>query len=111
MYINLETPIKDIQSLFFQIGFFNDENEHILAIEKPGEGNMNVVLRVKTNLRSFIAKQSRPYVQKYQDVAAPVNRIDVEYQFYATATNESITKHTPKILAYNKAHNLSLIHI
>ena len=106
MYINLDTPVKDIQNLFFQIGFFNDENEHILAIEKPGEGNMNVVLRVKTNLRSFIAKQSRPYVQKYQDVAAPVNRIDVEYQFYATATNESITKHTPKILAYNKAHNL-----
>ena len=44
------------------------ENEDLLNVTKAGEGNMNVVLRIKTNRRSFIFKQSRPYVQKYQDI-------------------------------------------
>ena len=109
MYIDLDTPLKEIQHLFEKIGFFDNEKEQILSIEKPGEGNMNVVLRVKTNMRSFIAKQSRPYVQKYQNVAAPVNRIHVEYQFYSTAINETIKKHIPKVLAYNETHNLLIL--
>lgn len=109
MYINLDTSIIEIQNLFNTIGFLDSKKEQILSIEKPGEGNMNVVLRVKTNLRSFIAKQSRPYVQKYQNIAAPVNRINVEYQFYSTASNENTANHFPKVLAYNATHNLLLL--
>ena len=33
------------------------ENEDLLNVTKAGEGNMNVVLRIKTNRRSFIFKQ------------------------------------------------------
>jgi len=32
------------------------QSEKIKEVEKPGEGNMNVVLRIKTNERTFIAK-------------------------------------------------------
>ena len=76
-------------------------DEHINTVEKPGEGNMNVVLRVKTGLRSFILKQSRPFVQKYQQIAAPLERIAVEKQFYETVQGVDLKAHLPKIFGYD----------
>lgn len=64
---------------------------------------MNVVLRIKTNKRSFILKQSRPFVQKYQQIEAPLNRIAVEYQFYKTIRSEALKPHIPKILGYDSS--------
>ncbi len=78
-----------------------DSNEKISSLEKPGEGNMNIVLRIKTNKRSFILKQSRPFVQKYQQIEAPLDRIAVEYQFYKTVKGENLLPHIPKILGYD----------
>ena len=78
------------------------ENEDLLNVTKAGEGNMNVVLRIKTNRRSFIFKQSRPYVQKYQDIPAPIDRIDVEYSFYNTTSKIKSKDHFPKIINYTK---------
>ncbi len=57
-------------------------DETIVLIEKPGEGNMNYVLRVRTDRQSFIVKQSRPWVEKYPQLDAPIERIVVEAQFY-----------------------------
>jgi len=59
-----------------------EAGETVLHIEKPGEGNMNFVRRVVTNQRSFILKQSRPWVEKYPQVAAPVERLEAEAAFY-----------------------------
>ena len=56
--------------------------EKIETLEKAGEGNMNLVLRVKTNQRSLIIKQSRPWVEKYPHILAPLERAIVEGQFY-----------------------------
>ena len=36
------------------------ENEIIKKVESAGEGNMNVVLRIKTNFKSFILKHPDP---------------------------------------------------
>jgi 5-methylthioribose kinase len=109
MFIDQQTPIEGIKALLQKIGFLNTTEEYITKVSKPGEGNMNVVLRVTTNLRSFILKQSRPFVQKYKDIEAPIARIDVEYQFYKTiASNALLNKHFPKILKYN-AENYLLI--
>jgi 5-methylthioribose kinase len=77
-------------------------DEKISAVTKPGEGNMNVVLRVKTNQRSFILKQSRPFVQKYQQIEAPLNRIEVEYKFYKAVQGAYITAHIPAIMAFDQ---------
>lgn len=75
-----------------------DVGENVTAVEVAGEGNMNVVLRVKTEQRSFILKQSRPFVQKYPSVAAPSHRVDVEAQFYELIKeNEIWREHTPTI--------------
>ncbi|MCL7762333.1 phosphotransferase [Polaribacter sp. Z014] len=106
-YIDIHTDLKIIKEFLLEINFLK-ESEEILSVEKPGEGNMNVVLRVKTNQRSFIVKQSRPFVQKYQDIPAPEDRIDVEYQFYKAIESPAVTSHIPKVLAYD-AKNYVLI--
>lgn len=83
------------------------DNEKILRTEIPGEGNMNVVLRVVTDQRSFILKQSRPFVQKYPQVAAPIERINTEVQFYNSITG--IDSHLPKIINHDSREFLLMM--
>ncbi len=110
MFIDLQTSKIDIKNLLQEIGFITDTNEEIIEVSKPGEGNMNVVLRIKTNIRSFIVKQSRPFVQKYQDIDAPIERIDVEYQFYsAIKNNDILNRHLPEVLYYNEDNHLLIL--
>jgi 5-methylthioribose kinase len=59
-----------------------EADEPLLAIEKPGEGNMNYTLRLTTASRSIILKQSRPWVEKYPQIAAPWDRVIREARFY-----------------------------
>ncbi len=101
-YIDLDVSIADLQEYLKNQGWLVSKDERVISVEKPGEGNMNVVLRITTNIRSFILKQSRPYVQKYQQIEAPLERIEVEYQFYSTVQGNQIDVHIPKILAYDK---------
>jgi 5-methylthioribose kinase len=78
-----------------------DENESIVSVEKAGEGNMNFVMRVITNKRSIIIKQARPWVEKYPQVAAPIERVAVEAQFYQAIQSDSVLKsYTPQYLGY-----------
>ena len=56
--------------------------ESLEIVEKAGEGNMNCTLRVVSGGRSLILKQSRPWVEKYPDIAAPWDRILREGDFY-----------------------------
>ena len=105
---DLDTPITEFQEYLIKQEWMLPD-EKILAAEKPGEGNMNVVIRLITNRRSFILKQSRPFVQKYQQIPAPLDRIAVEYQFYATIGNAAIAPHIPKILGYAASDYLLLM--
>ncbi|WP_282162412.1 phosphotransferase [Ulvibacterium marinum] len=98
--IDSHTPIPLLQNYLLEKEWITPE-EHIQSTEKPGEGNMNVVLRIRTNTRSFILKQSRPYVQKYQQIAAPLERIEVERDFYETVKSSALNAHIPKILGYD----------
>lgn len=107
-YIDSHTPIPKLQDFLLEKEWLSD-NEHIQLLEKPGEGNMNVVLRVRTNLRSFILKQSRPYVQKYQQIAAPLDRVEVERDFYETVKSNALNAHIPRILGYDAETYLMLL--
>lgn len=107
-YIDSNTSLEILQKLFLDNRWINQE-ERILSTEKPGEGNMNVVLRIKTSMRSLIVKQSRPFVQKYQQIEAPLARIAVEHQFYQTVQNEILNKNLPSILGYNADAHLLLL--
>ncbi len=98
--LDIHTPLLAIETFLSGKGWISEE-ERVEHIEKPGEGNMNVVLRIQTNVRSFILKQSRPYVQKYQQIAAPLERIGVEHEFYRTLEDARLSNHFPAILNYD----------
>ena len=58
------------------------DDERLLGAEKAGEGNMNCAVRVRTSASSFILKQSRPWLEKYPQIAAPFDRTLAESRFY-----------------------------
>lgn len=99
--IHEEMPIETLQTFLAERQWLQP-NEKIDRLSKAGEGNMNVVLKVYTDQRSFILKQSREYVQKYQDIPAPIERIAVESAFYKAVAQEDLQKHLPKILDFDK---------
>lgn len=107
-YFDSNTNPERLTSFLHQKRWFYPD-EKILKLSIPGAGNMNVVLRLWTNKRSVILKQSRPFVQKYQDLAAPLDRIDVEYQFYNTINITTTTVGIPKILHYDATEHLLLL--
>lgn len=59
-----------------------DRAERITDLRPAGEGNMNCTLRIRTDRRSFIVKQARPWVEKYPQFAAPWDRALREAEFY-----------------------------
>lgn len=60
-------------------------DEQVAGVRRAGEGNMNCTLRVRTDRRSFIVKQARPWVEKYPQFAAPWDRALREAEFYRLA--------------------------
>ena len=61
---------------------------------------MNLTLRLKTESRSFILKQARPWVEKYPHIPAPDSRALVETAFYETATTRTTLRDAmPQLLA------------
>jgi 5-methylthioribose kinase len=63
-------------------------DEHMQGLGKAGDGNMNRTFRVTTERRTFILKQSVPWVARYPHIPAPVDRIDVENRFYTTIAGD-----------------------
>ncbi len=73
--------------------------EHVTRAMKAGEGNMNFTLRVTTNEHSLILKQSRPWVEKYPQIAAPWDRALLEGRFYQIISPVSaVASGMPKLL-------------
>ncbi|MGH1335523.1 MAG: phosphotransferase [Aureispira sp.] len=115
MNIDKHVALPVLEAFLKAINFLSEE-EQVLSVTTPGEGNMNVVLRVTTNKRSVIAKQSRPFVQKYQDIPAPIERIGVEHAFYKTLVQtkgevkpSNVLAYVPSIIAYSELHHLLLL--
>ncbi len=103
----LEKDIKAVNNYLQQQNWLQ-AGEMVIALEKPGEGNMNFVLRATTNQRSFILKQARPWVEKFPQIDAPVERVAVEAQFFQTLQNvDSINPYIPKCLGFD-ANNFML---
>ena len=104
--IDFNTPVSHIQSLLESKGWIRDER--ITKVAKAGEGNMNMVMKVDTDQRSFILKQSRPYVFKYPQVPAPEGRIITEYEFYQAIQGSAVETRVPSILAFDAADYLMM---
>ena len=68
---------------------------------------MNCVLRIETETRSFIIKQSRGYVEKYPQILAPATRVLTEGAFYKKiAIAKEVQDLMPKLLGIDAVNNL-----
>jgi 5-methylthioribose kinase len=70
--------------------------EFVLSGEVAGQGNMNYIVRVTTNKRTFILKQSRPWVERYPDITAPFDRALIEAEFYRSIGHSGAALYMPK---------------
>ena len=85
-------------------------NESVITASKPGEGNMNCVLRIDTGSKTFIIKQSKDFVEKYPQVPAPAERAISEAAFYECIKQDAfLQKHTPKLLGIDEENNILLL--
>ena len=75
----------------------------VASVGKAGEGNMNLTLRVGLvggGRATVILKQARPWVEKYDFIDAPWERIVVEAGFYErVAAVPAVATMMPKLLA------------
>jgi 5-methylthioribose kinase len=106
--LNANEPDKLV--LYLRKNDWLTADETIVNISKPGEGNMNYVLRVDTGERTFIVKQSRGYVEKYPQVAAPENRVVTESIFFRKISADVLTQSfMPTLLGVDEDSNLILL--
>ncbi|MEL6133731.1 MAG: phosphotransferase [Bacteroidota bacterium] len=85
-------------------------DETVETASKPGEGNMNYTLRIRTNFRSFIIKQSRDYVEKYPQIPAPRERAIIEGRFYELIQRIPQLKHvTPEINNIDEENSIIML--
>lgn len=92
---------NDLPSLadYLTVGERLAPGETLLGAEKAGEGNMNCVVRVRTSVGSFILKQSRPWLEKYPQIAAPFDRALAEGRFYRlVAASATVAGRMPRLL-------------
>ena len=86
-----------------------DSGELPARIERAGSGNMNLTLRVTLPRRSLILKQGRPWVEKYDHIAAPWERTVIEGQFYEVVRNvRPVSGRMPELVALDR-HNHVLV--
>lgn len=91
-----KTSLEDLQSL----NFWQPEEKVLKTSELP-DSNMNQVIRIHTNQRTVIAKQSRDFVRKFPQIPAPIERIETEKKFYETVQeSEFLNPYSPKIISW-----------
>ena len=96
-FIDVENP-SSLQTYLSQLGWLNP-GETFISTDRVADSNMNCTLRVTTNQRTFILKQSRPWVEKYPHIAAPWDRNLIETRFYEVISTDAILgDQMPRIL-------------
>lgn len=107
-FLNADEP-EALTSYLLEHKFIAPD-EKIISAAIPGEGNMNYTLRIRTNFRSFIIKQSRDYVEKYPSIPAPRERAITEGQFYElTQSNPKLREYQPEINAIDPENSVILL--
>ncbi|MEM1445641.1 MAG: phosphotransferase [Planctomycetota bacterium] len=94
-------------------------DEAVQRVERAGEGNMNVTLRVvlrgqRVHERSVILKQARPWVAKYPAIPAPLERVSIERKFYETVADDpratqTVASRMPTLLGGDDATHTLLL--
>jgi 5-methylthioribose kinase len=85
-------------------------DDAVLQVERAGEGNMNCTVRARTRRGSFVVKQSRPWVEKYPQFAAPWDRACREREFYAAVAGVAgVGDRMPRLLHADEAMRLLVL--
>ena len=103
---------KDHESLtrYLQSQGWIDSTDTVVGLSPAGDGNMNCTLRVKTYERTFILKQSRPWVEKYPEIAAPFDRAIQEGAFYEIVESQpSLARMMPQLLAVSHESRMLML--
>jgi 5-methylthioribose kinase len=94
---------EEIASFMRERGWL-ERGEGVISSEPAGNGNMNLTLRIHTTRRDLVLKQARPWVEKYDHVAAPWDRALVEIEFYRTVSAlDGVREYMPKLLGSDRA--------
>lgn len=106
--IELKSDATDALTDLSQAQGWLQPGARIETLSRPGEGNMNRVLRAHTDQgQTLIFKQSVSWVAKYPQIPAPIERLDTEVAFYAClADYGALAMRTPKILGYDARNHL-----
>jgi len=80
--------------------------EGAVALEPAGEGNMNLTLRARAGDQSWILKQARPWVERYPNIPAPVERAQVEARFYELVRAGPVERRMPALLDFDPETNI-----
>ncbi len=84
--------------------------DEIRAIDAQKQGNMNACLQVYTTNGNFFLKQSFPFVAKYPQIAAPLNRVNTEFDFYdIISKNKPLSSNMPQLLAFDTQENILVL--
>ncbi|EPR67056.1 5-methylthioribose kinase [Cyclobacterium qasimii] len=103
----IKAPLDLTQIAYLKKNGMLHAKEDVLDSYKAGEGNMNVTLAIKTNKRTFVLKQSRPFVAKYPHIPAPLDRIEIEYKYYNAINKDNLLANfSPDVLSFDKDSNL-----
>ncbi|HBY59069.1 MAG TPA: aminoglycoside phosphotransferase, partial [Solibacterales bacterium] len=79
----------------------------LISVERAGNGNMNMTVRVRTADWSFILKQARPWVVKYPQIPAPLERAGVEAAFYAAVGGVAeVSRRMPRLRGFDAESHL-----
>jgi 5-methylthioribose kinase len=82
-----------------------------IAIARAGAGNMNLTLRVTAaDGHTLILKQGRPWVEKYAQIPAPIERTLVEAAFYrAVAPHPLVASQMPRVLHVDAGNHVLVL--
>ena len=88
-----------------------EPGERLMRTEPAGVGNMNRTLRVELmcndSRRSLVLKQALPYVARYPEIPAPIERAAVEAAFYrAVAAVPDVASAMPRLLGFDAEYHL-----
>lgn len=109
MFILNNKEISHLTTFLNSKAFLSSE-EIVEKLSIPGAGNMNYVLRVKTNKRSFIIKQARNYVEKYPQIVAPISRVLVEAAYYKKVKrNNNLQQLMPNLLLLDEENSILIL--
>lgn len=101
--------LHELEAYLKQNGWLAQDGQ-VLSAKSAGAGNMNCVLRVKTTGGSIIVKQSRPWVEKFPAIAAPVERVVVEGQFYQLVQlNDELKQYMPQLLGFDERSSVLIL--